>query len=666
MRATACMKLAAVGLAAGLVLGRPTVSGAQASSPRQWLTECAVAYGNANFDEATGLVKDNSGRRSVATASPGYVAAALAMDSDPTRALRVLEAVLAHQDQAESSPTRGQFPWSSEDPRIPSLRATCLAVPVLAYIYQQWVAALPGTVQQELEASLRLALTSLRRPSPSSDDVSKLLRAASLAMLAAALNEPTASKESLAEVNRWLTRLANEGMVQGHSPTADTYRLAALKWIWHSLAAEERPAALQAALEFSYRDLAGRVQTGSGALAGAALHTQPGDYLKGKGDGRYLIHADLAGPQPTQVDPFAMFFTLPQYSPPAELLAWQDPGEPHQVVTAAQGEARITRTDTYVHPLFSLGTMSGQPALTSIPLLATFARGEDRPTAYFFTRPQANHVSSVQKENVGLITADFDDIGTPDRRMALLYGVLGPRSQVEEVYLGGQPWNGEPAAVAEMGRVAVSRGGCYLGVTVLRAGPAEATQRVSGPRPGVLRWSGDGPEAELQLIIYGRKADYVLRRPLQNVRAGVAVEIQPGSTYPNLAEFAQHLAAIRLRQTVERTKERITESADPRDEFLHGRDPKPKSALVYEHKLIHALEYQTDQTTLQLQEEMLRGAVLGRQIDGEDVVTPGPWASDELLVPWRARPEALLTRHQQFSILPSDNGSPGRAAGRPR
>lgn len=645
MRTYRCHPLV-MALTLGLVVWSAGANIGAASPRQQWLIEYVIAYGSENFDADSGLVKDTSGRPNVATASPAYALAALQANTDQQQAQTVLQAVLAHQDQADNSPTRGQFPWWTSEPSVFSPQATYLAVPLLAYIYTECCKVLPDNLQAQLETSLREAWEAVRRSPPSSDEIDIVLRAAALAMLAAALDEPTAREQSLSEVNRWLTALVNEGLAEGHSPTTDAYRIAALKWIWHSLAPDQRPDTLQAALEFAYRDFAGRVQPGSGALAGAALHAHPQDYLRGGRYSRYLIYVDLGGLQPAEVEPFAMFFTTAEYAPPADLMLPEASPPPSQTVTTARGGARVTRTDTYVHPLFSLGTMSGRPAPTSIPLLMTFAGGEDRPTAYFFTQPQANHISSIQKQNVGLITADFDNVGAGNRRTVLLWGVLGPRSQIEAVYLAGRPWNGQPAAVAEMGKVAIQRLGCYLGLIVLRAGPAEARQIVSGPQPGVLRWSSEHPEGQLELLIYGRKRGYTLPKPQHNIRAGVVVEIQPTTAFNSLADFAQHLASCRITDTVERTKKLIPEPEDPYEAFIRKGDPKPKSELQYEYKLIHTLHYTSPQTKLQLQEEMLRETVEGRQIDGEEVAAAGPWEREPLLIPWGASPQSLLTGQQ--------------------
>ncbi len=645
MRTSGCLRLAAGGKV-GLLVCVVAINIAYASPHQQWLTERVIGYGANNFDADSGLVKDTSGRPSVATVSPAYVLAALQADTDHQQAQTVLEAVLAHQDRVENSPTYGQFPWWPGEPMAPSRQATYLAVPLLAYIHTEYREVLPDNLQQQLGASLRRAWGTVQHPAASSDAIDIVLRAASLATLAAALDEPVGREQSLSEINRWLTVMANEGLTEGHSPTTDAYRIAALKWIWHSLASNERSVALQAALEFAYHDFAGRVQPGSGALAGAALYANPQDYRQGGHYSRYLIYADLGGPQPSEVDPFAMFFTIPDYTPPGDLILATTSPPPAQTTTTTGGGRRITRTDTYLHPLFSLGTMSGRPASTSIPLLMTFADGQDRPTAYFFTQPQANHISSVQKQNAGLITADFDNIGAGNRATAVLRGVLGPRSQIEQVYLAGQPWSGQPVAVAEMGKVAVQRIGCYVGLIVLRAGPAEAQQIISGPEPGVLRWASEDPEAELELLIYGRKRSYPLLKPQHNVRTGVVVEIQPASAFNTLGDFAQHLSQCRIRDRIERAKKLVSEPEDPYEAFLRKSDPKPKSELVYEYELIRTLQYTTEQTELRLAEEMLRGVVQWRQIDGEEVVHPGPWEQGPLLIPWGASPQSLLTRQQ--------------------
>jgi len=163
-----------------------------------WLTssdEC-----KAQIDEATGLVIDQVGRPTVATESPGYVLAACESDTNIEQAQQVLRAILAAQDTQPGSARRGEFPWFAGQGQTPSLQATYFASPVLAQIYQK----LAPELQEELYSGLGLALAAVRdKPAPSEDEVTGLLRVASLAMLGRALGADQQIAESLKQVASW-------------------------------------------------------------------------------------------------------------------------------------------------------------------------------------------------------------------------------------------------------------------------------------------------------------------------------------------------------------------------------------------------------------------------------------------------------------------------------
>ncbi len=590
------------------------------------------------IDEASGLVLDEGGRPSVATESPGYVLAAYESNGNIEQAQQVLRAILAAQDTRLGSATEGQFSWLGGEGQAPSLQATYFASPVLAQVYIKHAQKLSPQLQEQLRSALQLALAAVRgKPAPSEDDVTMLLRAASLAMLGRALGADELVAESLRQVSNWLNETLDKGLGDGHSPGSDSYRLAALKWIWEAAGVKKHNRQLQDALMLMYYDLACRIQPKSGALAGAALYAKPADYLNGGQYSRYLIYADLGGPPPQTVTPFAMFFVASDYAPSADLLAVARRQLPSQVSTEARNGAYIVRTDTYMHDLFSLGTMTGQPSETSIPLLMTFAQVRQRPTAYFFAAPQPSHVSSMQVGNVGMITVDFDAIGRGSRLTAWLRGVLGPRTQIERVIVGPGEWNGLPAAIAEMSTVAIQRAGCYVGIRVLRAGPAESKAVVSGPKPAVLEWTGSGDAAELQLTIYARKRNYRLRQPLDNLRAGVVVKVVPADSFESLAAFAADFARVRLRQSIERTKELLPEPTDPFKAVLTEHKPKSKSELEYKYMLLHTISYQDNEVSWQVQEDMLNEGVTLRSVNGEPVASAGPWKIGERVLPWRGQ-----------------------------
>ncbi len=592
----------------------------------------------AEIDEATGLLLDQAGLPSAAVESPGYVLAACESDTNIEQAQQVLRAILAAQDTQPGSDRQGQFPWSAGQGQAPSLQATYFASPVLAQIYLEHSEKLPPELQEKLRSGLELALATVRgKPAPSEDDVTGLLRAASLAMLGRVLGADQQITESLKQVSSWLGKTLDKGLRDGHSPASDSYRLAALKWIWQAAGTEMRSQQLQDALMLMYYDLACRIQPESGALAGAALYAKPADYLYGGEYSPYLIHVDLGGPRPETVTPFAMFFVAPDYTPPADLLAVVRRQLPLQIATEAREEAYVVRTDTYMHDRFSLGTMTGQPSQTSIPLLVTFTDHPDRPTAYFFVDPRSSHVTSMQVNNVGMITVDFDLIGRGNRLTAWLCGVLGPRSQIDRVIVGGDEWNGLPTAIPAMGTVAIQRAGCYVGIRALRAGSAEGKAVVSGPKPAVLEWTGQGDAAELQLTVYARKRNYRLRRPLDNLRAGVVVKVVPASSFESLAAFAADFARARLRQSVERTKELLPEPTDPFRAVLTEHKPKSKSELEYKHMLLHTISYQDSETSWQVQEDMLNEEVTLRSVNGEPVAAVGPWKIGERVLSWQAQ-----------------------------
>ncbi len=607
----------------------------------------------AEIDEATGLVLDQAGRPSVATESPGYILAACESDTNVTQAQQVLKVVLAAQDTQPGSARQGQFPWLAGQEQAGTLQATYFASPVLAQIYLAHSEKLPPELQTKLRSGLELALAAVRcKPAPSEDDVTGLLRAASLAMLGRALGADQQIAESLKQVANWLDNTLDKGLRDGHSPASDSYRLAALKWIWQAAGAQMRSQQLQDALMLMYYDLAGRIQPESGALAGAALYAQPGDYLYGGQYSPYLIYVDLGGPAPSQVTQFAMFFVAPDYAPPADLLAGVRRQLPFQLSTEARKGAYIVRTDTYLEDRFSLGTMTGQPSETSIPLLVTLAGLPELPTAYFFANPRPSYVTSMQVKNVGMITVDFDLIGRGNRLTAWLRGVLGPRAQMDQVIVSQGEWNGLPTAIPAMGTVTIQRGGCYVGIRVLRAGPVEGKDVISGPKPAVLEWTDPSDAAELQLTVYARKRTYGLRQPLNNLRAGVVVKVVPASSFESLAAFAADFAGARLQQSIEHTKELLPEPTDPFKAVLTEHKPKSKSELNYRHMLLHTISYQDSETSWQVQEDMLNEEVTIRSANGEPVASGGPWKIGERVLPWQAQGlDEFLTIAPKRAIL---------------
>ena len=93
----------------------------------------------------------------------------------------------------------------------------------------------------------------------------------------------------------------------------------------------------------------------------------------------------------------------------------------------------------------------------------------------------------------------------------------------------------------------------------------------------------------------------------------------------------------RLRQSVERTKELLPEPTDPFKAVLTEHKPKSKSELEYKHILLHTISYQDNETSWQVQEDMLNEEVTLRSVNGEPVASVGPWKIGERVLPWQAQ-----------------------------
>ena len=184
-----------------------------------------------------------------------------------------------------------------------------------------------------------------------------------------------------------------------------------------------------------------------GSLAGAMSAAYPADYAGTGGFSSYVLYTDFGQPRPTSMEPYVMAALLPTWRAPASV---RTVGQSFELVRTAAPAAEIETTDTYLGAGFSLGTMSGNVGPGGIPVMARFAPTAALPNLYFFANLQPCHVRSVQDASLALVSFNFDDVGYGQRRQAWVKGILGRRSDIEEVYAYGTPWNGQPTAVGEL------------------------------------------------------------------------------------------------------------------------------------------------------------------------------------------------------------------------
>lgn len=582
-----------------------------------------IDYGDANFDATTGLIKDPGHAPNLAESSIGFITACFASNEDVDRGNLVLGKLLDLQQK--TGPQSGLFPWYAVEGAQASEDATLYIAPLASWVYRTHAAELSPENKDKLKASLELigrALPAIK--AVPQDDSRYLLRAAAVAMVGAALGTDGPASGA-ASVGAWLRLVSIQGLPLGHSPTADTARLVALKWV-REVAPEPQQATVDQALTLAAVDLGLRVDPLARYPAGAITTAYPVDYASANGFAQYVLHTDFGQPLGEKIDPYMMAALLPTWRAPQSIRGLAEPGASSLLRTRGQGPVRAT--DTYLGAGFSLGTMCGEVGNSTIPVYMTFSRTE-RPDAYFYCSPSPCNVQSVQADNLSLSSFNFDGMATPTRRQAFVQGVLGRAEDIDEVYAYGFKWNDRPTSLGEQEALAFTTRGCYVGITITRVGAA-SNQTGSYAKPATLRWSGEGRKGDLTLTIFARQAEYLLPRPENNMRAGVVIETVPQSAYLTLADFAKHLAEGQLKQSIRAIRQRVPAAEKPRDPNVLIPEPQSKIDMIYRDTLEQTSTYTINGRSLMLVEDLIGNIMLQRQIDGTAVDEKYLWESEKL------------------------------------
>lgn len=571
-----------------------------------------------NYDPQTGLVRDAGGRLNIAECSLNYAAALFELGANPERAARVLEAVLANQDRAEDSPTRGLFRWLAGTGSPYDANATLYLAPALAHLSAELGGS--GRAGDLLRDSVSLALTGLlAHPKRVEDGFGAAMWAGAVCALGAASGNPIGQEAGRQMVFRWLKSVVESGIADGNSPTYDALRIGGLRWAWQAAADEQARAEAGLALELCYRDLLQRYDPVGGVVGGAMLTAYPADYAGSTGVPAYLLGADLPAAMAglREVEPLAMYFALSEYAPGPDLLALADARtEPYELRTRVPGEdptvLEAASTCTWMASGHSLGTMSGPVGRWSIPIMMTSDLPE-RGTSYWYLPDVAGHVQSAQTGGLAICSFTFDGIGLAGRTQARVRGVLGSAPEVDRVLIGSSEWIGEPSAVGENATVALQRGGCFLCVKVLQCGYGETG--TSETKPGILTWVGEGDDRAAVLDLYGRQADYELREPLDNVRVSVLIEVASAADWPDLESFARAVKARRVTELVRTEKRRARELEDTNPLKLN--EPRTRAEMVFITSAIHSLELSDENLKLGLVENMSDRTLISRTLPTE-------------------------------------------------
>ncbi|MCD6360286.1 MAG: hypothetical protein J7M38_05415 [Armatimonadetes bacterium] len=602
---------------------------ARAGDNLDQIANLVVAYGDTvisapdaeqqltNYDPDTGLVRDPGGRLNIAEDSLNYAAALLETGQNPERAAKVIQAVLQEQDTADGSATRGLFRWMHQTGGQYDVNATLYLAPALAHLTRELSDS--GKVGETLRVRSALALQGLlAHPKTVTDGFAAMMWAGAVSVLGEAAGVPSGPEAGRALIGRWLQHVVHHGISDGNSPTFDALRIGGLRWAWQAAPDDDARRQVEVALQLCYRDLLQRYDPDCAVVGGAMVTAYPADYVGATGVPRYLLACDLPSALSAleAAEPLAMYFALSSYPLSDDLRALvtgrADPYELRTRIPADDPEQiEAGSTCTWVAPGHTLGTMSGEAGRWSIPIMFT-CNLPHRPTSYWYLPDVAGHVQSVQSGPLALCSFTFDNIGLPGRTQVRVRGVLGAGSDVERVLINGVEWIREPAAVGESAVVALRRGDAYLAIKVLGCG---YKGQASGGKPGILTVIGEGDERSVVLDLYGRQADYPLRKPLLNVRVSMLIETAPVSEWDSLESFARHVRPRRVKEEV-KTLERRARELEQNDPLKHN-EPKTKAEMVFIRSALHGLQLSDEQLPLGLVENMTDRVLVTRMLPQE-------------------------------------------------
>jgi hypothetical protein len=602
-----------------LLIGALAAAPCVAEDATSALLGLAIHYGDRHFDATGSAVLDEGGAPDLPLYSLPYALALLETGGDVGRARAVIESTLAAQDTQTGSPTRGLF--RSAPGAAPGRTATAHTVPLLVVAYMDRSASLGEECSGRIRAALELSLKALQKPDPTlrDSDVAEWLRHAALVQAARALNDPSAdllATQSLTAVAQWLRTMTAEGRTWAPSPDADAWRIIALQRLWAALQPTQR-GPVEQALQVCYLDFCQRVQPAVPILAGACTHAGADWAIDGSGIARYLLARDFGLQAPEFATPIAAIPALSDYRPAADIVSRvRSDFKPYSIETNSTHADAPAQTVTYVHPDYTLGTMTGWCWPDSIPTYATFARRAEKATAYFRVHGAPAHVNSFQFSNLALCSLNFDHIGSPDRKQAWVKGYLGSVHEVEEVYAMGAIWHGDPIAVGARGTVVIKRGQTYLAVTLLECGPVDA-DITSRRKPGVLEWEGAGEHAWLTLTINARQEGYALPRAQDDWRAGYVIQVWNGDQFDSTQDVARWLDTARI---VQQYAPGVIRTSIPRETnpVLDRNKPQPKPKYLTTAQKVHTIEYsyrRGEGNRFRLVEDLRREMVLSRTVN---------------------------------------------------
>jgi hypothetical protein len=559
-------------LAGMLALTGHAARGGDFVMKKEAVRRAVIEYGDRNYDDEAGLVRRTDdlfeGRINIAQHSPEYAAALLNAGERIDRANRIIVAMLDHQWLGDKGTWRyGNFIWWGDAKRPEDPNAVAFMTPWLCYYRVRHRDRLTDETVARLDRALPLCLTAIRsHQGPVHYDNIWFLKAASMTMLARAMNQPDLLKEAETRLDQWLDYAARHGVNEFNSPTYAPVNIYALEFIWGhapetSKALREKTRRL---LDFCYADLFQNWHAEAGIVAGTHSRAYPRDRSSNFSLAGILVHRHSQAPLNYRIRSFDYNFFANDYAVPERIRAFaggiSEPFELRASHPVWTFEDECVERTLYRASEFTLGAQTGYRANAdqALPFKITYAGSPVEERASFI-QPVPAHDGSRSRATIqfahhqvgprAIVLYEANQRGRSES--AYLRLVVEPREaggMLREILLNGQPYDRTRRELKSGDVVAWQVGQTLVAIRLLDAwGVAAEDPNALTPARYAL-----SPTAEVGLCLHGLVC-YRPRKPVavNHLSCGFAIHLGTVKAFGSLAKLSE--AATKWTVTERRT-----------------------------------------------------------------------------------------------------------------
>jgi len=518
----------------------------------RYLFESTVRDGRRHFSEELSLIfQDNPPRYDggrVAQNSLEYAVALAETGGDIETVRRIVRATLKAQDRRPGSFTCGNWFWMHNWETVWDPNAVSFMVPNYYYLLTHHGGPLGDDLVGQVLDALKLAGDALlaHRCQWAYSNIFTTNILCKL-MIAHLLDDPRMRDLGYYDFMEWLSYTARFGITEFNSPTYTAVQIRALEQMTEVPAEQGFHEQVHRILRLYYTDLFLHYHPRSGQFAGTKSRHKP--QSGGLQSVHTLLYRQTGQPVPEDSSYNANYAQNEYLVPPDVLELARNKPLPLSIEMLAPHNHMERRT--WMTPTYALGSSSGGDyGASDVQLEALFGEGDRSGAAYLWGNPHNFELFSAQQRNlvVGAVRWRFlpaqerAEVGKPvrlthvrvgygpyyvppDCRSVEFYMVLAPRRCKPVVYVGGEPWDGQPQRAACREPIVVDLGDVYIGY------------RSVGARLAWLEWADDSVRIRVVYRAPGREPWLVIHPLLLVVESAAAGPLEA---------FAAKLSGARL------------------------------------------------------------------------------------------------------------------------